>query len=137
MPDELALLVQMIRLLEKKELKSKDTDSVIELVRNVILETGTHHLLNKLDELKSALNDVKAEDKKMLDCETNCFNKLRKTLVYARDISAGKIIQTIDFDIKVNTVQGVPTERASSLIGKKLLIDVNFDQAVQFEHFKE
>lgn len=125
----------MIRLLEQKEINSKDTDSVIELVKSVILETGTLDLLEDLDELRSALCSVKAEDKQLLDCEMNCFNKLRKTLVYAHDVTSGSLIQKSDFAIKVNTTQGISTEKTSLLFGKMLLRDVSFEESVQFEHF--
>lgn len=133
-PDELALLVQMIRIAEKKQLKSKDTDSVVDLVKSIISEIGHLYLLKHMDELKSALIDVNENEKKLLDCEISCFNKLGKTLVYAHDIPAGKVTTKTDFDIKVNIVKGVPTERINLFIGKRLLKDVEFEEAVQFEH---
>lgn len=134
-PHELALLVRMIRLLEQKEIKSRDTESVIELVKGVVLETESHHLLEDLGELRLALCDVKAGDKKVFDCEMSCFNKLRKTLVYARDIPAGEFVQEADFAIKVNLSQGIPTENVSLLFGKRLPRNVAFEEAVQYEHF--
>uniref|UniRef100_A0A336MXQ7 CSON008068 protein n=1 Tax=Culicoides sonorensis TaxID=179676 RepID=A0A336MXQ7_CULSO len=135
-PAELSDLVRLIRILETKELKLNDTKSIIELIRKVILEADLPHLLKDLDLLKLALADVSPDDKKLFDCELNCFNKLRKTLVYASNIPAGSVIDKTDFAIKVNTEHGnVATEEMSSLIGKKMVKDVIFEQSVQFEDF--
>ncbi|XP_063695515.1 sialic acid synthase [Culicoides brevitarsis] len=137
-PKELSLLVKLIRKVEQKQLpESKDTESILEFTKNVILEAKEEHLLKDMEELRAALSkNVTLEDKKVFDCEMNCYNKLRKTLVYSRDIPAGKILQKSDFCIKVNTEFGVLTEKIDELIGKILVKNVSYEDSVQLSDFK-
>ncbi|KAK8740939.1 hypothetical protein OTU49_002782, partial [Cherax quadricarinatus] len=63
-------------------------------------------------------------------CEEACFAKLGKTLVAARKIQAGQMLEEGDLVAKVAEPRGIPAQRLDSLIGGYLNRDVEEDESI-------
>ncbi|KAH8295439.1 hypothetical protein KR018_011084 [Drosophila ironensis] len=85
-------------------------------------------ILNGGPELEEALRAV--ADKRVLACEQPCRNKLGKTIVAARNLCKGQVLQLPDLAIKVSQPRGAPAEEYLQMIGKELTTDVGEDEPI-------
>ncbi|KAK3881714.1 hypothetical protein Pcinc_013869 [Petrolisthes cinctipes] len=92
---------------------------------------------NDLRDLITAIRSVEAALgsplKAFQPCEEPCYTKLGKTVVAARAIEAGQVLEERDLLAKVADPRGVPAERLDSLLGSRLNRDVAVDQSVMEE----
>ncbi|CAL9700510.1 unnamed protein product [Knipowitschia caucasica] len=68
--------------------------------------------------------------KQMLPCEKSCHDKLGKSVIASRDIVKDTVLSLDMFAVKVGEPQGIPPEKMEQLLGKKILVDVGFDDSI-------
>ncbi|XP_055691137.1 sialic acid synthase [Lutzomyia longipalpis] len=83
--------------------------------------------------LKSAL--IGENERKLLKCEEECYRKLGKSLVYARNITSGEELTENDLTIKVSHPKGIPPEDFEQILGRKLTKPVEADTPIQESDF--
>lgn len=66
-------------------------------------------------------------------CEQLCQDKLGKSIVFASDLQSGTVLKMEDLAIKVSGEKGIAPEDFKEVVGCKLRINVEMDQAVQRE----
>lgn len=100
------------------------------------------HILNYISKFLTEieLNNVKlalqtVEVKKVLVCEIPCRMKLGKSLTYARFLKAGSILTADMICAKVSEPYGISAELFSDFIGRKLLIEVHYEENLMENHF--
>ncbi|KDR20421.1 Sialic acid synthase [Zootermopsis nevadensis] len=84
-------------------------------------------LVNQVRIVEAALGN---SIKQFQPSEEPCYNKLGKTLVAARDLSAGDHITADSVKVKVAEPKGCPAERYNDIIGKELVRDVQEDESI-------
>lgn len=126
------MLVQSIRKFESTE--NKSFNSTFDVVSKLLNNSDYEHFLKELSLLKYALKPISHIERKLFECEEDCFNKLGKCLVYKSDILAGKVLEKYDFSVKVSIVKGLSTNIIDELIGKRLNINVSKDSSVIYDH---
>jgi sialic acid synthase len=68
--------------------------------------------------------------KQLQPSEEPCYNRLGKTLVAARDLSAGDLITAENVKVKVAEPRGYPAEKYADIIGKELVRDIQEDESI-------
>lgn len=126
-PNEFEDLVLKIRNIQNITHLSTKTENVIDVIKNMNSQftTGDEH------DLILALSEV--NDKHILKCERNCFEKLGKTLVFSKDLNSGHILTELDLNVKVSPLKGIPAEYIDNLIGQYLITNVKKDSPVYRE----
>jgi len=115
--------------LEPQELKALTTGinhfelSAVSVSPNEILQK-----LNGGQKLEDALQEV--EHKTILPCELPCRNKLGKSIVAARSLEKGHILQLVDLAIKVSEPSGLTAEAYLDLVGKELAGNIGEDEPI-------
>ncbi|XP_050070287.1 sialic acid synthase [Anopheles maculipalpis] len=128
-PAELTRMVRCIRVVEKKP-GNKDIWTVIEQTRSVLEEDDFNE-----SELLVALKEVSTNNRKLLECERSCHDKLGKSLVYANDVRCGAILSETDIQIKVSEPKGLAPRWYDSVVGKMVKQPVLKDNPVLEQHF--
>lgn len=72
--------------------------------------------------------------KRMQECETACFQKLGKCLVYSQDLIKGHQLSSADFKVKVSVIKGLNPFEYHQVDGKCLVCSVKADDPVQLSH---
>uniref|UniRef100_A0A182QZT2 AFP-like domain-containing protein n=1 Tax=Anopheles farauti TaxID=69004 RepID=A0A182QZT2_9DIPT len=126
-PAEFARMVRCIRTIELEDITE---ESLSDRLRSVLGEKdfNEQHLL-------AALKKVDLLDRKLLESEKPCYNKLGKSLVYASDLHSGAVISEADIGVKVSDPPGLSPRRYDSIIGKVLIDNVLRDSPVLERHF--
>lgn len=75
--------------------------------------------------------------KRMQECETPCFQKLGKCLVYSQDLVKGHRLSLEDLKVKVSLIKGLNPFEYLQVDGKCLVCSVNADDPVQLSHVIE
>ncbi|XP_033840230.1 sialic acid synthase-like [Periophthalmus magnuspinnatus] len=68
--------------------------------------------------------------KMLLPCEKNCHDKLGKSVIAKMDIAKGTVLSVDMFAVKVGEPKGITPEKMQQLVGKKLKVDVAFDDSI-------
>ncbi|XP_053671525.1 sialic acid synthase [Anopheles nili] len=127
-PFEFARMVRYIRTLEK---------TVINNSKSI-----TQHLASVLDQedyneeqLHAALRDVTTGDRRLLESEKPCHEKLGKSLVFADNFSCDVVISADNLRVKVSDTKGLTPKLYDSILGKTLKTAVLKDNPVLEQHF--
>ncbi|XP_069671850.1 sialic acid synthase isoform X2 [Periplaneta americana] len=83
-----------------------------------------------VDQVRTVEAALGSPAKQFQSSEEPCYNKLGKTLVAARHLSAGMSITEENIKVKVAEPKGCPAEKLYEVIGKKLLRDVGEDESI-------
>lgn len=119
-------MISYIRDVESICLHDKNTRQILDYISKL-------PIASELNNVKLALKRV--AEKKILDCEIACRMKLGKSLVYAMSLKAGSILSTDMICAKVSEPFGVSAEYFGDFIGRKLLIEVQFEENLIENHF--
>uniref|UniRef100_A0A1B0A0F3 AFP-like domain-containing protein n=1 Tax=Glossina pallidipes TaxID=7398 RepID=A0A1B0A0F3_GLOPL len=87
------------------------------------------------EELMAALNPI--EERRLFPCELKCHSKLGKSLVAARCMSAGKILDKTDVLIKVSEPSGISADEYYNVIGAQMNEDIYQDSPLLWRHIKK
>ncbi|XP_075147034.1 N-acetylneuraminic acid synthase isoform X2 [Haematobia irritans] len=126
----------------KCSLQPKDMSILVsdikELMSNSITKTAFSSfeiisILGDSSDVKDSLNDCD-EYKVLAPCEISCRNKLGKSLVAKRILNTGHVISADDIKVKVSEPHGIWAEHLDDVIGKQLLIQIEADEPLQWEH---
>ncbi|XP_035904320.1 sialic acid synthase [Anopheles stephensi] len=128
-PAEFARMVRCIRAVDKKA-ASQDAGAIIDQIRCVLDEDDFNE-----GELILALKEVTTNDRKLLECERLCHDKLGKSLVYANDVHCGTLLAETDIRIKVSEPKGLAPRMYDSIVGKIVKHTVLKDYPVLEQHF--
>ena len=74
-----------------------------------------------------------SDDKLTLDVEKKPIFKMRKSIVYSRNLSAGSCLDHDSFEYRCPGV-GLPPYEVSNFLGKKLTVAVECHQTASFDH---
>ncbi|KAH8358484.1 hypothetical protein KR093_000457 [Drosophila rubida] len=85
-------------------------------------------MLDGDDDLKASLIEI--TQKEILQCELACRCKLGKSVVAARQLEKGHILQSVDLCIKVSEPSGITAEKYFDVIGMQLICGVDEDEAI-------
>ncbi|XP_017103198.2 sialic acid synthase [Drosophila bipectinata] len=99
-----------------------------ELKNNSLSVGDVMQKLNGGQDLVKALRDVR--EKEILLCELPCRDKLGKSIVAARSLPKGHILEPSDMAIKVSQPNGETAEKYFDLIGKELIVNVGEDEPI-------
>lgn len=95
------------------------------------------------EEFKQMVTDIRtievalgSRNKKFLPSETNCFEKLGKSIVAARNLSSGEVLTEADMSMKVSVPNGVPAKKHGSMIEAKLIRPVRYDEPILEEYLE-
>ncbi|EDV42379.2 uncharacterized protein Dana_GF17956 [Drosophila ananassae] len=119
---------------QRCSLEPQELRELVEQVKQFELNNNpypTGDVMQKLNggqDLATALQDVR--EKEILPCELPCRNKLGKSIVAARSLSKGHILEPTDMAIKVSHPSGETAENHFNLIGKELIVDVGEDDPI-------
>ncbi|XP_049282023.1 sialic acid synthase [Anopheles funestus] len=127
-PVEFARMVRCIRALETKI--STGTESLIEQLRSILDVKEFNER-----ELHVALKQVDVQDRKLLDSERPCSDKLGKSLIYANNVSAGTILTESDIGIKVSEPKGLSPRLYDAVVGRMVKYDACKDNPILEQHF--
>ncbi|XP_052902130.1 sialic acid synthase [Anopheles moucheti] len=127
-PAEFTRMVHCVRALEAQP--SRDSASLIDRLKAVLDEED----FNERD-LIVALKEVGVQDRKLLDCERPCCDKLGKSLVYANDVHPGTVLTESDLGIKVSEPKGLSPRLYDSVVGKMVNHTAFKDKPVLELHF--
>uniref|UniRef100_A0A182W3D0 AFP-like domain-containing protein n=1 Tax=Anopheles minimus TaxID=112268 RepID=A0A182W3D0_9DIPT len=127
-PAEFTRMVRCIRAMETHVPDS--TGSLVDQLRGVLEEEDFNER-----ELHVALQKVGVQDRKLLDCERPCHNKLGKSLVYANDVYSGTVLAESDVMIKVSEPQGLSPLMYDSVVGKMVKLTTFKDKPILEDHF--
>lgn len=119
---DVAKLVEKVRLIEKNVRLPVLSDDLLNAVTKLNL------FENPLGFIAQACRPV--QQKSILPCELMCKHKLGKSLVYARDLRQGHRLNEMDINVKVSEPNGIPAELYDETVGRELMRDVCFDDAV-------
>jgi len=97
-------------------------------------QTDLARLRNRLDLADSMINESYSESE-FLRSQDSAIKNARRSLYYSRDIDEGSIIQKDDF-IPKRPGTGLEVKFYSSLVGKKLKVDVKSDDIVDLSHYQ-
>jgi sialic acid synthase SpsE len=97
-------------------------------------QTDLARLRNRLDLADSMINESYSESE-FLRSQESAIKNARRSLYYSRDIDEGSIIQKDDF-IPKRPGTGLEVKFYSSLVGKKLKVDVKSDDIVDLSHYQ-
>ncbi|MBN2014547.1 MAG: N-acetylneuraminate synthase family protein [Candidatus Altiarchaeota archaeon] len=86
-------------------------------------------------DLKRISQILGSHEKQTLDVEKNAKIKMGKSIYYSRDLKAGTVLSERDINIKC-PFKEVPASDFKRFIGKKILVDVEEDDALEYSHFK-
>ncbi len=123
-PTELRELVKKVRLIERnvQQLPVMPVDLL-----NAVVELNLFESPKGFIEKACQSNDI---PKSIFPCELMCKNKLGKSLVYTRDLTAGQCLTQSDISVKVSQPSGVSSELFDDVVGQVLMRDVSFDDPV-------
>ena len=94
---------------------------------------GLQKLTRDLERARISLGDGK---KVVYESEIKPITKMRKKLVYSRDLHSGHILTLRDFEFK-SPADAMPPYRVDECIGRTLCTDVITDQDVNTDQFKD
>lgn len=94
-----------------------------------------HELKTMIEHIRSVELALGSPIKGMQECETACFHKLGKCLVYSRDLDKGHRLSPADFKVKVSLIKGLNPFEYHQVDGKCLVCSVNADDPLQLSHF--
>lgn len=93
----------------------------------------------EMKEMVALCQDVYAalgtEERKLSEDERQQRKKMRRSLVYTRDMKSGEVVQAADLDAK-RPGTGLPPQKAGQYIGRVLAQDVRGDTLLTEEDFK-
>lgn len=89
-------------------------------------------LMMNLKNAKAAMGDGV---KRVYEDEKAPATKMGKSLYYGKDMAAGEVVRLEDIDIK-SPGGGIAPYDLDGLVGKKLAVDVKFEQVVEYGHFE-
>lgn len=127
-PNEFAEMISYIRNAECCRTDDMQIEEIFSYIAKLPVAT-------EMKNVKLALKRV--AEKKILDCEIPCRMKLGKSLVYAMHLNAGSILTADMICAKVNEPFGIAAEHFNDFIGRKLLIDVEFEENLMENHLIE
>lgn len=131
LPEEYQKLIKNIRMIEKNisDVIPKTEECLIKLLRNF-------NIFNSPEELRQIQYALKTEvERKLMNCEVDCFNKLGKCLVYAKSNFAGHVLYEEDVCVKVCEPKGIAGEDFEPVMEKVLRKDVMADEPVLTQDF--
>uniref|UniRef100_A0A182NSH2 AFP-like domain-containing protein n=1 Tax=Anopheles dirus TaxID=7168 RepID=A0A182NSH2_9DIPT len=126
-PAEFARMVRCIRTVESHGIAE---ESLAERLRSVLDEKDFNE-----QHLQAALKRVQILDRKLLESEKPCHDKLGKSLVYASDLRRGTVLSEADIRVKVSDPSGLSPRRYDSIVGKAVNDSVFMDNPVLEQHF--
>lgn len=126
-PNELSQLVAKVRLIERnvRQLPVMPDDLLDAVVELNLFERPMGFI-----EKACQPNDTDDTPKSILPCELMCKHKLGKSLVYTRDLTAGRCLIASDIGVKVSEPNGIPAEFYDDVVGSELMRDVSYDDPV-------
>jgi len=95
----------------------------------IVNGAGEWHL-GKEDLRKGQVKRQEVEHKTILPCELPCRNKLGKSIVAARSLEKGHMLQLVDLAIKVSEPSGLTAEAYLDLVGKELAGNIGEDEPI-------
>lgn len=83
------------------------------------------------EDVRRIENSMGSYEKKMVNSEIACHNKLGKSLVLTRDMKEGDIIKESDLTVKVAEPHGINPNMLFEVINRKLKYNKSFDETVK------
>lgn len=125
-PNEFGKLTAMIRTVERYIPLNADDETILEILRKFATEA-------ELNDVQIALRPI--TEKRVLDCEMECRNKLGKSIVYRRNVKSGSVLTSDTICVKVSEPFGISAEKSEQFIGRILCKNVFADENLSENHF--
>lgn len=137
-PQEMAELVINVRKLERflKGMKLYESSEIISALKTlgIVQMRNSSEIQGIQEDLEKAMNGE--NQRRLLQCEMDCFQKLGKSLVYSRNIDGNEVLTEKDFAIKISQPKGLEPEILDRIVGKTLYKSVQFEVPVEEQHFQ-
>ena len=124
-PNELNLLTTQLKIIHRDFKSVNNLTEIIKIMEGHLEYTDTAAVSKAYDSFYS---------KEIHPWELDCYNKLGKSLVYAKYLNKGHILTSNDMCVKVSEPKGISPDKFHDVIGSVLKADVLCDTPLQFDH---